>query len=279
MALEAKDIFEAFKIEPVETKEDFIKALEAKGYVQKEMIFKDETLKKEIFGRAFGAATTGVVQKFRNIANIELSGKDLENPIEKIIETGLTRLNETFEAQKTEIESKTKLSVDERVKQAEEAKKQLSLKVGELEGLVKTKAEEFESLLSQKDQEVKTIRLNTLQSETERSINYLPDLDPLKKKGWLSDMKERYKIQTEEDGSPYIVQANDGSRVKSTQHAGTFLTPAEVYQMEAAKAGIVNINQNGGKSAQGRSQAPANPVMPKRTEQPGRIVAPAAIVP
>jgi hypothetical protein len=286
MPLETKDIFDALKMQPVETKEDLVKAVEEAGWIQEEQIFKDDKLGERIFGRAFGTSTTNVAKTFRKMG-VEITGADLKNPIEKVVETGLTRLNEAFEKKQSEIENNAKLSNDERIVAAEKARDEYKQKAKELEEVVKTKATEFEGLLKTKEQEVKGIRLSTIKSETQRGLNYLPDLDPYKKKGWLTEMDEKYKIDIEEDGTSYIVAADSGQRIKSTQHAGTFLTPTEVYQMEAAKAGIINIAPNGGKPVTKAAPVLAGGKKPEAGapaagsgfagRAAGRVVAPGAI--
>lgn len=282
MAIEAKDIFSALKLEPVETPEEFIAAIEKAGWIQEEQIFKDDKIGERIFGRAFGTSTTNVAKTFRKMG-IEITGAELKNPIEKVVETGLQKLNDQWEAKKVEIEGNSKLTIDERVKAAEEAKSALSKKVLELEDLVKTKAHEFETQLSEKEKEVKTISLKTRKSEAERKLKFLPELDPYKKKGWLAEMDEKYRIETDTDGTHYPVNAADGSRIRSTQHAGTYLGIDELYEMEAAKAGIITIAPNGGKPAPVKTtttQTPQTVQTAPRSTSPiaGRVVAPAAIV-
>lgn len=262
----------------IDSQEKFNAHVES-NFLTEKKIFSDEETGKRIFGRVLGSTTTGVKQHFDKFG-VQITGDDLKNPPEKVVEIGLTRLKELHEKEKTELSTTAGLSADERLKEANDKATKLSGKVQELEGIVKTKASEFEKIVQAKDSEVKNFKLNSLKRDTENSLNYLPDLDPWKKKGFLSTMAEKYRIDIEGEDQAFITD-DAGKRIPSGKSHDTFLTPKEVYEMEAAKAGVISVNQNAGKPV----VKPAAPFAPPQNPQnipparnTGRQIASSAIV-
>lgn len=281
MPIESKEIFKALGMTEVEKPEDLVPAIEAAGWLKESQIFKDEAINKRVFGRGLASRTTKVVQYLRS-KGVELTQEDVDGvDLEKVIELGITRMDELNGSKLKEAQDANKLNIDERVKAAEEAQKKALEKVKEYEGVVKSKASEFENILSEKNKEISGIRLATVKEAASSRLKYLPDLDPLKKIGFLSEMEKNYKVDFEEDGkTPFVVSTKDGQRIKSTQHAGTFLSLDEIYEMEGTKASVISVAQNGGKPAV-KTAAPViqtNQNQQNNSANFGRTVAPGARV-
>lgn len=268
MEIKVEDILDLFGSKA--TTLDEFKAEHAEKYVTEQQIFKDEPTRNKYFGRILGSTATNTKKEFEKFG-VELQG-EFDNQPEKVVAAGLAKLQELHETRKAEDAKMASLTKDEQIQKYEETINQLKAKTTDYEKLVKSKGDEFSKLLAEKDNQIKSIRLNTHKEAAERSIQYLPDLDPYKKKGWLTEMSEKYRIDQEEDGTPFIVNASDGSRIKSDKHISSFLTPEEVYQTEAVKAGLMTLNPKGGKPAPANqfvAKTPAPVVQPKPPITPG----------
>lgn len=246
MPIEIEKIQEYMGIK-ADTTEGFIEEI-GKKYYTEDQIFKDPDTKTKMFGRAFGSATTGVKQLFDS-EGIELSGDDLKQPIEAVVKTGMQKIREKFAAEKAELERTAGLTADEKIKEVSENLTKAQAKVKDFEQLLKQKATEFENLTANNKNELKKFKLSSINKDVTGSVNWNPDVDEYKKKGFLVTLQERYDIDLDENDEPFIVDKTTKSRIKAEGSHSSFMTPHEVYKMESVKAGLAAVNKNSGKPA------------------------------
>jgi hypothetical protein len=244
-----------------------------KKFLTEEQIFKDETTKSRIFGRAFGSATTAVKQLFE-ASGVELTGDDLKQPLEAVVKLGVHKLDEKFKVEKQDLERTAGLTADEKIKEINEALQKKESKIKDFEKLLKDKATEFEQLQNSKNQELKSFKLKSVYKDVANAINFLPEKDEYARKGFLTSLQEKYVIDLDENDEPFIVEKSSGSRIKAEGTHSTFMTPVDVYKMVAIKEGMAAVNKKSGLppatpkppsgKPQGKQEAPPSPLAGKR---------------
>ena len=240
------------------TNEEFNEKFKAKFYT-KDQIFKDEEVKAEFFGRAFGSATTGIKQLF-DADGIEITGEDLKQPIEKVVKLGVQRYKEQFAAREKELQTTAGLTADEKIKEFQENANKLQQKIKDLEGVAKSRAVEIEEIKNNTKAEFKKFRVNSIYKDIEGSIQWNPDKDEYSKVGFLTKMKDKYYIELDENDNPEIFDKSNNSRIKAEGSHSTFMKPSEVYKMESIKAGLAAVNKKAGQppNHQKTTPPPAN---------------------
>lgn len=230
-----------------DTTEGFIEAFNKK-FITEEQIFKDKATGDRIFGRAFGAATTGVKQHFDQFG-VEITGDDLKQPLEAVVKLGLTKAEEKWQARFAELERAAGLSADEKLKELNDALAKKDAKLTDYQKLLKEKATDFENLQASQKQEFKKFKVGSVYKDVQGSITWNPEKDEYSKVGFLTTMQDKYQIDLDENDEPFIVEKKSGSRIKAEGSHSTFMTPQEVYKQEAIKAGLMAINKKAGQPA------------------------------
>jgi hypothetical protein len=156
-----------------------------------------------------------------------LKGKKVEEKIEffkPLIETRFSDL--------------TKASMSgsgEREKTLAEEKARLESKLKDTSSLladVKTQFETFKTDIVVKEKESK--KKNYFESAL-GAVEFSPEVDELKKKGFIMTIKESYIVDLDEKDEPFVKDAKTGERVKSADKAGEFLGLSDIIKMEADK--------------------------------------------
>jgi hypothetical protein len=220
----------------------------SKKFLTEDQIFKDETVKSKIFGRAFGSATTAIKQHFDKLG-VEITGDDLKQPIEAVVTLGINKLNENFALQRAELEKTAGLTADEKIKEISDNLAKAQAKNKDYEKLVKDKVTEFETLQAQKSAELKQFKLNSVHKDVTSVIPFDPSKDEYSKIGFLTKMGEKYAIDLDENDEPFIFEKATNARIKADGSHSTWMTPADVYKQEAIKAGLASINKKAGQPA------------------------------
>lgn len=246
MAITPEKILEYTGIN-ADTDEAFQEAF-SKKFLTEDQIFKDETVKSKIFGRAFGSATTAIKQNFEKLG-IEITGDDLKQPIEAVVTLGISKLNENFALQKAELEKTAGLTADEKIKEITDNLAKVQAKNKDYEKLLKDRATEFETLQAQKSAELKQFKLKSVHKDVTSAIPFDPSKDEYSKLGFLTKMGEKYAIDLDENDEPFIFERATNARIKADGSHSTWMSPADVYKQEATKAGLASINKKAGQPA------------------------------
>jgi len=241
------DIIKKYFNTTATTKEEFIEQVGSK-IITEDQIFKDEDIKKRVFGRAFGSATTGIKQTFE-AEGIDITGDDLKQPIEAVTKLGIQKMKDKWAAERIELEKTAGMTADDKIKEFQSNIEKLTNKNKDYEKLLRQKADEFENLSANQKMELKKFKLSSTSKDITSSIKWSPDKDEFSRKGFLATMNEKYVIDLDENDAPFIVDRATNSRIKAEGSHSTFMTPSDVYQMEAAKSGLSAINKNAGQPA------------------------------
>lgn len=242
----------------VDTDEDFQKEFSKKYYTE-DQIFKDPVTKKQMFGRAFGSASTAIKQIFEE-DGIELTGADLEQPIEAIVKLGRDKFKERFALEKTELEKKAGLTSEEKLKELNDALSKRDQKIKDLEKVAKERALSLEQKESEFKGELKNHKIKSKKKDAVGSITWNPDKDEYARKGFLVEMDEKYVVDLDENDDAFIADRKTGARIKADGSHSTFMSVEEVYKRDAVKAGLMAINKRAG--------APALPAKERETTTP-----------
>lgn len=250
-----------------DTYDEFEQGFNSKFYTL-DQIHKDDDIKAKAFGRTLGTITTGIKQQFDSMG-IEITGEDLKQPIEKVVKLGLDKLSETHKIETSELQNKIGLTTEEKLKEFQEKEEKYKNEIKDYKNLLKEKATEFETLTNNNKQELKKFKLTSVYKDVQGAIKWNPDKDEYSKVGFLTKMKEKYVIDLDENEEPFIVDAETKSRIKAEGSHSTFMTPAEVYQMESVKGGMAAVNNKAGQKPVHQKVVTPNP--PPQNNQPPAV--------
>lgn len=108
-------------------------------------------------------------------------------------------------------------------------------------------------------------------------IQFHQGVDDLKRKGFVAAMKEKYRIDIDDEFKPRMVDAS-GNPVKHPKKAGEMLGLAEAIKQEAATMKLLGENPHGGKpvtpAAAGQRTPSFTPQAPTPPPAPQRRIAP-----
>jgi len=95
---------------------------------------------------------------------------------------------------------------------------------------------------------VKSVKLDYVKEQLWGGASFAPGTDSLKIKGFKADFNERYRIDLDETGSPYISDIS-GKRIQNPNKHSEFLAPQDVLNIEMEKAGLNIKNNQAGRPA------------------------------
>ena len=244
MPIEAKEAFEVLGLDPskFEDVDAFKEAVETK-WLPRESAHTD----KEVAGKIVGKFNRVLRTKFGKVGSeLGVDVDDTQDPID------------IFEKQLAPAILGKAKEVDEWKGKAEKAVGDDVLK--EWEGKLKNLTKERDTFASQaKEWQTKYEGLDTEVKQTKRKtvvdtewnsalsgIQFHQGVDDLKRKGFVAAIKEKYKVELDEEFKPRMVDAN-GNPVKHPKKAGELLSLAEAVAMEAKQLKLVAENPHAGK--------------------------------
>lgn len=270
MALTEKEALDALKFLGIENTEDmnidkFKEAVRGKYYTGDEIFSRYAVENKATFnGKVFGSAQTKIKKNFEELG-VEFEDGELKDlMLEDMVKLGNTKILSKVEQIKADIEKQAGLTIDQRIAEKEAELGKYKAKASDYEKLLKQKATDFENKEKEYQGQLKNSEINFHKKSVIGSLNYLPDLDPYKKKGFLAEMDEKFTVDLDETGTPIPLDRKTGSRIPSDKTHGTFLSIDELYSIEAAKAGVISVTPQGGKKVEpkapaGKSFVPGQP--------------------
>lgn len=214
--------------------------------------FNEDFLKSNEYGRRIGGLESALIKKFK-AANIEFKPEEIKDKkIEEIAELGLKK---TFEFANTalEAEKKKNKSPDEALTKLQgefdnfksEAQKKIEAETA-LRLQVKN---EFDSFRTQTETEKKTSTVKNYVTAAWEKFKWGTGVDDLKKKGFKATIQEKYQINLDETGSPYIANEK-GERIASTKKTGEHATLEEILETEGIQAKVWDVQGKGNQGQQ-----------------------------
>jgi hypothetical protein len=253
MPIEAKDAFEVIGLDPskFEDVDAFKEAIEQK-WLPKDSAHND----KEVAGKIIGKFNRVLRTKFGKVGT-EL-GVDIDDTADPI---------DIFEKQLAPAIVEKAKEVGSWKEKAEKAVgddvvKEYTAKIKGLEKERETfasQAKEWQSKYEGLDTEVKQgKRKSVVDNEWNAAlgaIQFHQGVDDLKRKGFVASVKEKYKIDLDDEFKPKMLDAN-GNPVKHPKKAGELLSLKEAVEMEAKALKLVAENPHANKPVAPQRQAP-----------------------
>jgi hypothetical protein len=242
--MEIKDVTSWLGIE-ADNIESFKEAF-AKKYFTEDQVFKDKDILSKFTGKTLGKITNEV-SKIAKAHGIEFEKSEIEGkPLEDIANHFFNKQADTFNAKIKELESSAGAGNDERLKEWQSKYEKLEGKWRDTESALKKTAEDYEGYKKTAGEQIKGVKLDYVKEQLWGSASFAPGTDALKIKGFKTEFNEKYKIDLDETGAPYIASI-DGKRIQNPNKHSEFLAPQEVLSIEMEKAGLNIKNQQAGR--------------------------------
>lgn len=269
--MELKDIFEytGINAEEVKSIDDFKKAFDEK--------FTTLDSAKAELGRRVGSIDTEIKRAYRN-HGIEFDQDEIKDKkVEEWIASGLEKLKGSYETKLKELESKVGggSSKDaEKLKAEYEGQIQSwQKKYSELDGLHKSSIEELTGKLSEKDNQLKTVKLDIHKKNLMGQLKFKQGMSDLERRGFEATLSEKLRFDFDDKGDFIVTNAN-GDRIKDGSKHGEFADPLSAVKNIAVESGVWETNPHGGKSSGGNRNfvgAPSGEGQDKKREIPAYI--------
>lgn len=246
--MELKDIFEytGLNADEVKSVDDFKKAFDEK--------FTTLDQAKSELGRRIGSIETEIKRAYRN-NGIDFDQDEIKDKkLEEWVGLGVDKLKNTYEGQIKDLEGKASGggSKDiEKLKSEYEGQIQsLSKKYSELEDLHNTSKEEWQSAVSEKDNQLKTVKLDIHKKNLMGQLKLKQGISDLEKRGFEATLNEKLRFDFDDKGD-FIVTNTNGDRIKDDSKHGEFADPLSAVKSVAVESGVWETNPHGGKGSQG----------------------------
>lgn len=233
--MEAKEILEALDLGDDVTTLEQLKEKHSKKFITKSSAHDDDDVRSKSNGRLLGSLTTLVKSNF-DLSNDEIKDKK----IEEIIELASSKIKSKL----SELEVGSKKTKDEAVIELEgkleKAKKDLLEYKGASEIATKALQDKETAFATEKKGWKINGLLDGVKKEFENEL--VSDIDPLKRKGFDSEIAEKYVFELDETSNELAVYDKEGKRVSDPKKLGSFLTPKDLLISEASKHKILKMN-------------------------------------
>lgn len=235
MALETKDILEALDLGDDVTTLDQLKEKHSKKFVTLSSAHENEEIKSKVVGKVLGSLTTHAKKAF-DLTPDEIKDKKLE----EVLEIASSKYKNKF----TELETSSKKGKDELVIDLEtklEKYKKDALEFKSAADLASKALQEKEGLF---EEEKKGWKRNSLFDTVKKDLDkeLISDIDPLKLKGFNTEIAEKYIFEVDETGEALAVYNKDKTRVQDPKKLGSFLSPKDLLVQEASKNKLIKMN-------------------------------------
>lgn len=241
---------------------------------------KNDKIASAIFGKHAGQIATRAKNALKKygveIGEAELKEAKLYDLVDMVAKAGDEFHGKSVNDIKAQLEAAQ--GGGKEVKELQEKYAKALKDVEEHKGLsadLKTKLEAKDKEFAERE---RTTKKNDLWKKAIDGAPFRKDLDPFARKGFEAEVRSKYDIAFEDDGTPYAVGA-DGHRVKDTTKSNSFLGLDDIVKNEVVTNKLHEANPHGNKPAAVKTTItePAAPV----TTPPGqrvRTVHPAAVV-
>lgn len=238
MAIEVKDLMQFLGVEA-----DNIDAFKEK--FETEFSRNSNINKEHPKVKAFIGETLGIIEKnLKNIAknhNAEWSGGDWDSKtLNDKFSFAMGKVVENHNAILEDFK-KTHAGNDEAIKEWEKKVSALTSKLNDTETLLGHTKQEFDSYKQAEAQKEKSRIINEHINSAVTKVKFKSTVNDLTKKGFMTAFNELYKIELDENKSPYVTDSK-GQRIPNPKVTGTFMALEDVLTSEAIKADIFEKN-------------------------------------
>lgn len=241
--MEIKDVANYLGIEADNI--DAFKEQFSKKYFTEEQVFKDKDLHSKFTGKTLG----NITRQISNIAKaqgLEFAKDEIEGkPVEEIVNFFFNKQADLFNDKYKDLEATSKGGNDEKIQEWQRKYEKLEGKYRDTENLLKSTSEQFEQFKGTASEQIKGVKLDYVKEQLWGSASFAPGTDALKVKGFKADFNEKYRIDLDENGSPFISDIA-GKRIPNPNKHSEFLAPQDVLNLEMEKAGLKIKNPQAG---------------------------------
>lgn len=265
MPIEAKELLTYAGIDP----EKFEKLEDAKAAFDESFIKKDGV--KDLLIKQPELAD-GIIGKRMNIIErktlslLEEAGLEVDEfkgkKIEEVFDAALPKFKEHL--------GKLKQSDDGKVKELNELLEKTKSSLKDTKSLLDATKTDFDQFKTNVVQEKRQLKIDDYFNQAYNSVDFSPEADEVKKIGFKAIVKEKYKIDLDEQDKPIVIDSKTNERIKDPNKHGQFMELTDLLKVEAEKTGVIRKNPYSGKAsgvqfgAGNQYQAPQANDKPKR---------------
>lgn len=258
MPIKPEEALEVVGFDPAEyeTVDDFRQAVEAK-FVARSEASKD----KDVVGKVLGQFNHVLTRKFKQLSK-EIGAELPEDAAPLDMLDALTPAIGGLKKEVTSWKEKAEKGVGDDVVKEWQGK----LKAAEKErDTFKEQAVEFGKKYDDLNNEITTNKKNgVIKGEWEKAvggIKFASTVDELRKEGFLSKVRGKYRVDLDDELKPRLVDAEKGEPIKHPRKAGELLTLPEALAMEAKELKLTSDNPHGDKQVKkAEEQADRKPI-------------------
>lgn len=266
---EALEVFGVTDLAKFETVDDFKGEIE-KDWLKAATAHNNPDVKKKVVG-TFHRKGAKQLEELNNTFELGLEigdGADLLDLIPKVTEA----FKPKFDGIK-ELQEKVKNSAPADVLAEFERKdKEKDKKLTALEKSAKEAQAKYDDLFNTVQNREKTAKIDGEWDSAVKAIPFSPQVDELKKAGFLAIARQKYQIVLDDEQKPYLANAK-GEPIMHPKKAGERLPLSEALKTEAETLKLIGVNPHGNKPVAGpiRTTPPqeqATPAYGRRERKP-----------
>lgn len=237
MDIKAEDLLNLLDLGEVKTLDE-VKEKMNKKFVSRQTAFDDE----EIRTKATGKVTSILQRKLKD--EFELSDEDVKG---KQVEEYATIAATKFKSKIEHLESESKKSTDQAVQDWQAKYEKVKKEAGDY----KSKVENYDTLIKQKEQEFstkeKSWKINSVYSKAKEKVSseYHSNVKELELIGFEKKINDTYQLDIGENEEVLIYDRKTQKRVEDTAKLGSYISLEELLKREAATAGLLKKNEGG----------------------------------
>lgn len=255
--MEIKDVLSTLGIDAeVKDASQFKELFEQKFVAIDELKERKELIEPYVskaIGKRLGSLETEVKRIAKesaiDIESDEFKGK----PIEELTKTVFKKFAESNLSVVKNLQEKLSANSGDAVAKIQKEAEQWKTKYSEVESLLNDTKNQFTKLQEDKENEIKSFKIEVKKKNVWDSIGLKKDITPVEKTGFEALLNSKYSLDLEED--TIVVKTKDGKRIKNDKVVGQFKTFEEILKEEAEANGLISKNPHAGKPA----FVPANP--------------------
>jgi hypothetical protein len=234
---------------------------------------------KQFHGRLISSSRSAISKLAKELELEDAIDKDALNKTDKpweLTRVVVDKLRERYDANINSLNEQIKVggtTVPEEVAKKLEAREK---RVKDLESALNATQAEFEGFKLDITKKEQSRVLDGYRAEAEKSLKFDASVDDLRKEGFLSRVRAKYRVDLDEEGKPAVFDEG-GERVKDPKKHGAYKDLASLLSEEAEKLNLTPKNPMAGKTIPGVKPPAAPPqfgVPPVRTK---RAINPAAL--
>lgn len=264
MPIEAKELLSYAGIDPEKFESiDDAKSAFDEAFVKKDGI-KDLLIKQPELADPIIGKRMNIIER-KTMSLLEEAGLEVEEfkgkKIEEVFDSALPKFKEQL--------GKLKQSDDGKVKELNEQLEKYKASLKDTKSLLETTKSEFDQFKTNVVQEKRQSKIEEYFNQAYSAIDFSPEADEVKKIGFKAIVKDKYKIDLDEQEKPIVVDAKTNERIKDPNKHGQFMELNDLLKVEAEKTGVLRKNPysgkpTGGQFGGGQPYTPPAPEKPKR---------------